>query len=111
MDGSANQLLGVGDCSLEPCEYNKSHSANQKCKIGFFNPPYFTLSFPKGNTICYYISKRLYIYFKLTSFTLKEKKRKTPKLQNKMQNHLLGFQANLKSRMLYFDNNTDRKIR
>lgn len=34
MDGSANQLLGVGDCSLEPCEYNKSHSVNQKCKIG-----------------------------------------------------------------------------
>ena len=33
MGGSANQLLGVGDCSLEPCEYNKSHSADQKCKI------------------------------------------------------------------------------
>lgn len=34
MGGSATQLLGVGDCSLEPCEYNKSHSADQKRKIG-----------------------------------------------------------------------------
>ena len=34
MGGSANQLLDVGDCSLEPFEYNKSHSADQKCKIG-----------------------------------------------------------------------------
>lgn len=48
MDDSANQLLGVGDCSLEPCEYNKSHSANQKCKIGILFQSSLLCHFLKG---------------------------------------------------------------
>ena len=63
MGGSANQLLGVGDCSLEPCEYNKSHSADQKCKIGILF---------QSSLLCLFLKETQYTttYLNFNTYTL-----------------------------------------